>query len=185
MQKTYDLVIGKLRRNLPIIPINKTTAIASFVLLGDSELAHYAAQKLAGKLREPFDYLVTLESKGIPLAEELSQISQHPQFIVLRKSVKPYMTAPLKISVASITTTKQQLLVLDGNDAARLRGKRVVLVDDVISTGGSLAAAEKLLVQAGVKVVNKCAILAEGEAASRDDIIYLAKLPLFQINSDL
>lgn len=181
MQQNYELQIGKLKRNLPIMPISETTAIASFVLLGDSELAHYAAEKLVDKLLDPFDYFVTLESKGIPLAEELSQISQHAEFIVLRKSVKAYMEQPLKVPVNSITTTKQQQLVLDGKDAAKLSGKRVVLVDDVISTGGSLAATEKLLEQAGATVISKCAILAEGAAAKRKDILYLAELPLFPI----
>ena len=180
MQQTYELTIGKLKRTLPIIPINETTAIASFVLLGDSELAHYAAAKLADKISEPFDCIVTLESKGIPLAEELSRVSDHPKFIVLRKSVKAYMASPLEVSVDSITTASQQNLVLDGHDADYLRGKRVVLVDDVISTGGSLEAAEKLLKKAGASILVKCAILAEGDAAKRDDILYLEKLPLFQ-----
>jgi adenine phosphoribosyltransferase len=107
-------------------------------------------------------------------------VSDHPKFIVLRKSVKAYMASPLEVSVDSITTASQQNLVLDGHDADYLRGKRVVLVDDVISTGGSLEAAEKLLKKAGATILVKCAILAEGDAAKRDDILYLEKLPLFQ-----
>lgn len=181
MQKTYELTVGKLKRTLPIIPVNQTTAIASFVLLGDSELAHYAAGKLAARILKPFDCIVTLESKGIPLAEELSRITRHPKFIVLRKSAKAYMKDPIKVAVKSITTTTQQKLVLDGYDADYLRGKRVILVDDVISTGGSLEAAEQLLKKAGAEVLVKCAILAEGDAAKRNDILFLEQLPLFKL----
>ncbi|MFD1125276.1 phosphoribosyltransferase family protein [Lentilactobacillus raoultii] len=181
MQQTYELTVGKLKRTLPIIPISKTTAIASFVLLGDAELAHYAAVQLAAKMPLPFDCIVTLESKGIPLAEELSRISGHPKFVVLRKSVKAYMVSPIQVAVSSITTTDQQKLVLDGTDADYLCGKRVILVDDVISTGGSLEAAERLLHQANAKVLAKCAVLAEGAAADRSDILYLERLPLFQL----
>ncbi len=179
MPETYELTIGNLKRTLPIIPISPTTAIASFVLLGDAELAHYAATELAKRLPPDFDCLVTLESKGIPLAEELSKLTNRPKYIVLRKSVKAYMSQPLKVTVNSITTTDAQHLVLDGGDATYLKGKRVVLVDDVISTGGSLAAAAELLRQAGAKIVTQCAILAEGDAANRQDILYLEKLPIF------
>ncbi|ABX27756.1 adenine phosphoribosyltransferase [Lactobacillus helveticus] len=183
MEQTYELKVGQLKRTLPIIPINDTTAIASFVLLGDSELAHEAAQQLSTKITENFDYIVTLECKGIPLAEEMSRLTNHPKFVVLRKSVKAYMTDPLEVSVKSITTTDEQKLVLDGHDAEQLAGKHVILVDDVISTGGSLEAAERLLTKAHAKTVAKCAILAEGDAANRTDIIYLEKLPLFSIKS--
>ncbi len=181
MKNTYELTIGKLKRTLPIIQIDKTTAIASFVLLGDAELAAYAANELAAKISEPFDCIVTLESKGIPLAEELSRITRHPKFVVLRKSVKAYMANPLEVFVKSITTNNQQRLVLDGHDADYLRGKSVILLDDVISTGGSFHAAEQLLNRVDVKIVTKCALLAEGNAAKRDDILYLAKLPLFKL----
>lgn len=161
------------------MPINATTAIASFVLLGDAELTDYAAQALAQRIPAEFDYFVTLESKGIPLAQELSRVTDHPQFVVLRKTVKDYMVAPLTVPVTAITTSAPQRLVLDGTDADRLVAKRVVIVDDVISSGGSLASAKALLERAGATVVGQMAILAEGEAASRDDIEFLAELPLF------
>ncbi|NLR09709.1 MULTISPECIES: phosphoribosyltransferase family protein [Lactobacillaceae] len=175
----FELKIGPLTRHLPILPINDTTAIASFVLLGDAELTDYAAQALAKRVPATFDYFVTLESKGIPLAQELSRVTNHPQFVVLRKSVKDYMLAPLTVPVTAITTSAPQQLVLDGADADRLVAKRVVIVDDVISSGGSLTAAKTLLEKAGAKVVGQLAILAEGEAANRTDIEYLAELPLF------
>lgn len=177
--KTFELRIGPLTRRLPIMPINATTAIASFVLLGDAELTDYAAQALAQRVPAEFDYFVTLESKGIPLAQELSRVTDHPQFVVLRKTVKDYMVAPLTVPVTAITTSAPQRLVLDGTDADRLVAKRVVIVDDVISSGGSLASAKALLERAGATVVSQMAILAEGEAASRDDIEFLAELPLF------
>ncbi|WP_341779217.1 phosphoribosyltransferase family protein [Levilactobacillus sp. HBUAS70063] len=177
--KTFELRIGPLTRRLPIMPINATTAIASFVLLGDAELTDYAAQALAQRVPAEFDYFVTLESKGILLAQELSRVTDHPQFVVLRKTVKDYMVAPLTVPVTAITTSAPQRLVLDGTDADRLVAKRVVIVDDVISSGGSLASAKALLERAGATVVSQMAILAEGEAASRDDIEFLAELPLF------
>ncbi|WP_125770268.1 phosphoribosyltransferase family protein [Companilactobacillus furfuricola] len=180
MTKTYELTIGPLKRELPLIKINPTTTIASFVLLGDAELTCYAAKQLGQKLANvDFDYLVTMESKGIPLAQELSDQTNHPHFIVLRKSVKDYMNDPLTESVHAITTSANQKLVLDRSDAALIRNKRVVIVDDVISSGGSLNTAKLLLKKAGATVVKQMSILAEGEAANRTDIDYLAPLPLF------
>ena len=148
-------------------------------MLGDAELTDYAAQALAQRVPANFDYFVTLESKGIPLAQELSRVTDHPQFVVLRKNVKDYMVAPLTVPVKAITTSAPQQLVLDGTDADRLVAKRVVIVDDVISSGGSLTAAKTLLEKAGATVVGQMAILAEGEAVSRQDIDFLAELPLF------
>lgn len=182
MLKTYELKVGALTRQLPIVAISEDLAIASFVLLGDAELTDYAAQALAKLAPTPFDYIVTLESKGIPLAQELSRVTGHPQFIVLRKTIKDYMRAPLKVPVTAITTSAPQELVLDGADADRLVAKRVIIVDDVISSGGSLTAAQTLLEQAGATVVGQMAILAEGAAAERTDIQYLAKLPLFPLD---
>lgn len=182
MLKTYQLKIGPLTRQLPIVQISQDLAIASFVLLGDAELTDYAAAELVKLMPADFDYLVTLESKGIPLAQELSRLTNHPQFVVLRKSTKDYMRAPIKLPVNAITTSKPQELVLDGVDADRLVAKRVVIVDDVISSGGSLATARTLIEQAGATVVGQLAILAEGGAVSRDDIRYLAELPLFPLD---
>jgi len=180
MSTTYTLTLGPLTRQLPLIKLNDTTTIASFVLLGDAELTTYAAEQLNQRLADvDFDYLVTMESKGIPLAQALSQLTNHPRFIVLRKSIKDYMRTPLTTPVQSITTSADQELVLDGTDAALIQGKRVVIVDDVISSGGSLATAQTLLAKAGATVVRKVAILAEGPAAKRSDIDFLAPLPLF------
>ena len=175
----YQLQVANLTRQLPIIPIDSKTAIASFVLLGDDELSYAAAKALQPKLPTEFDYLVTMESKGIPLAHDLGLLTNHPHSVVLRKSVKGYMDHPLKTVVNSITTHHPQELVLNGNDEKLLQNKRVIIVDDVISTGSSMEAAESLLKQIGVKVVTKVAILAEGAAVNRSDITYLARLPLF------
>lgn len=177
--KTYQLTIGNQCRNLPLIPINADTAIASFVLLGDDAMSYAAAKLLLPKLPPCFDYIVTVESKGISLAHDLALLSNHPHSMVIRKSVKAYMKNPLETRVNAITTTHEQKLVLDGNDAQTLRGKRVVLVDDVISTGGSIHAAGQLLSKAGCHVVSRLAILAEGAAAKRTDIQFLKPLPLF------
>lgn len=179
--ETYELKVGPLTRQLPIVPISDELAIASFVLLGDAELTNYAARALAKQVPVAFDYLVTMESKGIPLAQELSRVTAHPQFVVLRKSEKDYMRDPLKVPVTAITTSAPQELVLDGADADRLANKRVVIVDDVISSGGSLTAAQTLIEKAGATVVGQVAVLAEGDAADRTDIQYLAKLPLFPL----
>ncbi|MDH5105582.1 phosphoribosyltransferase family protein [Lentilactobacillus diolivorans] len=181
MQSSYKLTIGKLKRTLPIIPINQTTAIASFVLLGDAELAHYAAIELTKRITKPFDYFVTIETKGIPLAEEMSRLAGRQHYVVLRKSEKLYMRNPMSIQVKSITTTNVQHLVLDATDADLIKGKRIILVDDVISTGGSLVAAEDLLNRAGASVIGRYAILAEGNAGNRKDCDYLAQLPLFSL----
>ena len=153
---------------------------ASFVILGDCELVTAAAPLLAQKLPK-VDYLVTAEAKGIPLVHEVSRLLGLPYYIVARKSVKPYMAEPLVDEVVSITTQKAQTLCLDGKDALAVKGRRVAIVDDVISTGESLSAIERLLEKAGAEIVAKAAILAEGEAAGRGDIIFLEELPLFPL----
>lgn len=180
MPKTYRLQLGPLVRDLPVLALPNGVTIASFVLLGDAELTHLAAERLNEKVRETnFDYFVTVESKGIPLAQEMTWLSGRKRYFVLRKAIKDYMVSPLTVPVEAITTSASQQLVLDGTDAAKLKGKRVIIVDDVISSGGSLQAAEQLLTKAGATVVNRLAVLAEGSAKDRNDIGYLGILPLF------
>lgn len=179
---TYTLNIGNLKRDLPIIKIKEDLSIASFVILGDTELVKIAAPLLAKKLPD-IDVIVTAEAKGIPFVYELSKHLGMDRYVVARKSVKPYMSNPLEVEVLSITTQKKQNLCLDQIDVDLVKGKRVALVDDVISTGESLIGLEKLIDQAGGNIVAKAAILAEGDAAKRDDIIYLEELPIFKGDS--
>ncbi|WP_449536328.1 phosphoribosyltransferase family protein [Ferdinandcohnia sp. Marseille-Q9671] len=178
--ESYQLTVAGIKRELPIIPISDQLKIASFVILGDTEIVSAAAPLLAEKLTD-VDYLVTAEAKGIPLVHELSKELNMKEYIVARKSVKPYMEEPLVNQVVSITTQKQQLLCLDGKDAETIKGKRVALIDDVISTGESMKVLEDLVIKAGGLVVAKAAILAEGDAAERKDILFLEKLPVFTV----
>ena len=158
-------------------------AFASFVVLGDTELVSACAPALAKKIGN-VDAIVTAEAKGIALAYEVSRQLGLKEFIVARKSTKSYMKNVVSASVHSITTAGEQHLYLDGKDADKIRSKRVCLLDDVISTGESLHALECLMENAGAEVVKKAAILAEGDAADREDIIFLQKLPLFRKLSD-
>ncbi|MEA4826042.1 MAG: phosphoribosyltransferase family protein [Clostridium sp.] len=178
MDKYYELNICGIKRNLPIIKLNEELSIASFVILGDTELIATTAPFLAEKLPE-VDVLVTAEAKGIPLVYEISKLLNMKEFIVARKTIKPYMVNALCDEVVSITSQKKQTLCLDGIDVEKIKGKRVALIDDVISTGESLSAIERLVEKAGGIITAKAAILAEGDAADRDDIIFLEKLPLF------
>lgn len=179
-QQYYTLEVAGLTRQLPIMQVSENLCIASFVILGDCELVTKAAPLLEKKLPE-VDYIVTAEAKGIPLVNELCRLRNLPYYIVARKSVKPYMSHPITDEVVSITTQKAQTLYLDGKDALLLKGKRVAIVDDVISTGESLLAIERLVEKAGGNIVARAAILAEGDAAKRDDILFLEPLPLFPI----
>ncbi len=179
--KTYSIEISGIKRELPIIQINKKLSIASFVILGDTEIVCASAIDLVKRLPE-VDFLVTAEAKGIPLAFEMSRLLNMKKYIVVRKSVKPYMDSPIIDEVVSITTQKKQMLVLDEQDALDIKGKRVAIIDDVISTGESLSAIERLIKTVGGNVVAKAAILAEGKASKRKDIIFLEALPLFEIN---
>lgn len=179
MEETYTLEVAGLTRQLPIVRIADDLSIASFVILGDTEMVTAAAPLLVEKLPE-VDALITAEAKGIPLIFEISRLLGMKKYYVARKSIKPYMKDPLVNEVVSITTQKKQVLCLDGADAKELKGKRVAIIDDVISTGKSLQAVEDLVNLAGGHVVARAAILAEGSAAERDDILYLQTLPLFK-----
>ncbi len=177
MAETYKMTIAGLERELPRCPLNEKLDIAAFVMFSDVELTVAAASELLKKCGE-FDVILTAESKGIPLAYEMARQSGKP-YVVARKSVKLYMSDPIEVNVKSITTANEQKLYLSSEKAAMLSGRRVLLLDDVISTGESLTALEKLTEAAGGNITGKAAVLAEGDAADRTDIIFLEKLPLF------
>ncbi len=177
--KTYSLEVAGVKRELPIIKLNDNLSIASFVILGDTEIVCESAKEIVKKLPQ-VDILITAEAKGIPLVFEISRLLNMKKYIVARKSIKPYMDSPIVDEVVSITTQKKQILVLDEQDAEDIKGKRVAIIDDVISTGESIQGIERLVESVGGIVAAKAAILAEGSAAERDDIIFLEKLPLFE-----
>ena len=174
----YRININGLERDLPLCPINENLYIGAFVLFGDVELAEHCASELYKKAPE-HDVMITAESKGIPLIHAMCRISGKNRYVLARKSVKLYMKDVVKCETKSITTAQGQTLYIDGDDAAYLKGKRVLIVDDVISTGGSLHSLENLVKLSGGEIVGKMAILAEGDAIDRKDIIYLEPLPLF------
>lgn len=175
--KFHKMTIAGLERELPICELNEKLDIAGFIIFGDVELTVAAARDILAKCPE-FDYIVTPEAKSIPLAYEMSRQSGKKYFVI-RKKQKVYMTNPVSVEVQSITTKSVQTLILDGLDGEQIKGKRVLVVDDVISTGESLLAVEKLLEKFDVNIVGKAAVLAEGDSADRNDIIFLEKLPLF------
>ena len=174
----YKLKVAGLERDLPICAVNEKLDIAGFVIFGDAELTEACARELLPKLPE-YDFLITAEAKGIPLVHELARQHGDKKHFVARKGLKVYMRNPISVTVHSITTLKEQTLYLDGEDAKMMQGKKILIIDDVISTGESLRALEKLVESAGGIICGRAAILAEGDAADRDDIIYLEKLPLF------
>ncbi len=175
--ETYTLNVAGLTRELTLCRAAEDLDIAAFIMFSDVELTVACAEELLKKAPD-FDIIITAETKGIPLGYEMARQSGR-NYIVARKSVKLYMSDPISVKVKSITTAAEQTLYLSGEDVARLKGKRVLVVDDVISTGESLSALEKLLAEAGGEIAAKMAVLAEGAAADRDDIIFLEKLPLF------
>ena len=175
--KYYHMTIAGCERDLPICPIDEHLDIAGFVMLGDVEITEKTAKALLEKCPE-HDVVVTAETKGIPLCYEMARQGCR-RYIVARKSVKAYMRNPIHVQVKSITTDHVQKLYLAEDDYKGLNGKRVLIVDDVISTGESLAAMEDLVKQFGGNIVGRACVLAEGDAADRKDIIYLEPLPLF------
>lgn len=177
MEGYYTLKIAGLTRELPICPVNDNLSIAAFVMFSDVELTVACATELI-KIIPEHDVIITAEAKGIPLAYEMAR-QLNEKYIVARKMTKLYMKSPIEVSVRSITTDKIQRLYLDTAEADYIKGKRVLIVDDVISTGESLHALETLINEAGGIIVGKAAVLAEGDAAHRDDIKFLEELPLF------
>ena len=174
----YKMNIAGLDRVLPLCKLNDELMIGAFVIFGDAELTVACAAELLKKAPE-YDYLITAEAKGIPLIHEMARQHGDKKYFLARKGVKLYMTGVFESSVDSITTAKKQTLYLDTADAEMMRGKKILIVDDVISTGESLHAIENLVEQAGGEICGRMAILAEGDAQERGDIIYLEKLPLF------
>ena len=174
----YPMTIAGLERNLPLCKLNDQLHIAAFIMFGDTELTTACAQALLDIAPE-YDYLLTAEAKSIPLIHEMARLHKDRQYLLARKKQKVYMRDILEAKVTSITTKGEQTLYLDGNDADLMKGKLILIVDDVISTGQSLLALEKLVELAGGNIVGKMAVLAEGHAATRDDITVLGPLPLF------
>ena len=175
----YHMTVAGLERDLPICPLNENLSIAGFVIFGDQELTVACARELLKRAPE-YDYILTAEAKGIPLAHEMARQAGDKKYILARKGPKLYMRDIFSVTVNSITTAKEQKLYLDGADAALMKGKRILVVDDVISTGESLRALEALVEKAGGEICGRMAILAEGDAQEREDLIYLEKLPLFK-----
>ena len=173
----YKMKIAGLERELPLCPVSDKLDIGAFIIFGDVELTVKGSQELLKKVPE-FDVILTPEAKSIPIAYEMSRQSGKP-YIVARKGIKVYMRNPLDVKVTSITTQHEQHLILGENDVNKIKGKKVLIVDDVISTGESLNSIRELVKQAGGIEVASCAFLAEGDAADRKDIIFLEKLPLF------
>lgn len=178
MKEAYTMKIAGLERRLRLCPINDDLYIAAFIMFGDVEVTSAAAAELLSRAPE-FDIMITAESKGIPLIHEMARQTGADNYIVARKGPKLYMQNIHTTYVNSITTENRQMLCLGDTDTEALRGKRVLIVDDVISTGESLNALEKLVDEVGGNIVGKMAVLAEGEAALRKDIIFLEPLPLF------
>jgi len=178
MKDSYTLKVAGLERELPLCPLNENLYIGAFVIFGDVELTVACARDLL-KVAPEHDVMITAESKGIPLIHEMARQSGENTYVLARKAAKLYMKDPLAVEVNSITTAKKQTLYIDAEDVKKLKGKRVLIVDDVISTGESLKSIETLVEEAGGNIVGRMAILAEGDAIDRKDITYLEELPLF------
>ena len=176
MPEYYKVNVAGLERDLIRCPLNDKIDIAGFIVFGDVELTIRVSEELLKKCPD-FDFIVTPEAKSIPIAYEMSRQSGK-KYLVARKRAKLYMKDPVTVEVRSITTDAVQTLIMDSLEVEQLRGKKVVIVDDFISTGESLRAVEALVSKFDAEVVAKCAVFAEGDASDRDDIIFLEKLPL-------
>ena len=177
---TYSMQIAGLERELPICKVTDDLYIGAFICFGDAELTVACARELLKLVPEDsYDYLFTAEAKSIPLIHEMARQSGAQKCFIARKGPKAYMPDPIHVEDHSITTAGTQKLYLGRDDADLIRGRRILLMDDVISTGGSLHAMEELVKLAGGTVTGRAAVLAEGDAAARPDIRFLAPLPLF------
>ena len=182
----HTMTIAGLQRDLPICKVSDDLYIGAFVIFGDAELTVACAAELLRKIPAgSYDYMLTAEAKSIPLIHEMARQSGAKKYFIARKGSKVYMPNPIHVSVRSITTLRQQDLFLGADECEAIRGKRILLVDDVISTGESLHALEELVHTAGGTVTGKAAILAEGDALKRDDIIYLNPLPVFNADGTI
>ena len=182
--KYYRMNIAGLMRELPLCPLNDKLSIGAFVIFGDPELTVACARELLKRVPE-YDYLITAEAKGIPLIHEMARQHGDSTYMLARKAPKLYMTGVMEVKVRSITTAAEQKLYIDTADAEKMRGKRILIVDDVISTGESLHALETLVNEAGGIICGRMCILAEGDAQNREDLIYLEKLPLFTADGEV
>ncbi len=184
MEKNYTLDVAGLKRELPFFKVSDELTIAAFIMFGDVELTEHCAKALLEKAPE-YDIMITAEAKSIPLIYEMAKQAGANNYVIARKKPKVYMKNLISVSVNSITTHGEQNLYLGEDDINLLKGKRVLIVDDVISTGESLRAIETLVEKAGGIIVGKMAVLAEGDAIKRDDIIALSPLPLFDSNGEI
>ena len=176
---TYPMTIAGLRRELPLCKVADDFYIGAFIMFGDAEITVACAKELLARAPKEYDYLLTAEAKSIPLIHEMARQSGASEYFVARKGMKVYLTNPIHVQVRSITTQHDQDLYLSGEEADKIRGKKILIVDDVISTGESLHALEELVEKAGGTIAGRMAVLAEGEAQNRPDITYLGKLPVF------
>ena len=181
--KAYKMNIAGLERELPLCPLSENLYIGAFVIFGDPELTTACAKKLLS-LAPEYDYIITAESKGIPLAHEMARLAGNQKYFVARKKEKLYMNGVFEVTVRSITTEGEQKLYLDRTDAQLMNGRRILIVDDVVSTGESLSAVEQLCEATGGNIVGRMCILAEGDAQKREDITYLEPLPLFDASGN-
>ena len=181
---TYDIDIAGMKRSLPICRVTDDLYIGAFVIFGDVELTVHCAAELL-KRAPDYDYLIAPEAKAIPLLYEMARQSGAEKYFLARKKAKAYMTGIFEVKVQSITTAGEQTLVIDTEEARQMEGKRMLIIDDVISTGESMRAMEVLVERAGGIVAGRMAVLAEGDAAKRDDIITLAPLPLFNADGTI
>ena len=183
---TYPITVAGVQRDLPICKVTDDLYIGAFICFGDAELTVACARELLNLVdADSYDYIFTAEAKSIPLIHEMARQAGNQKYFLARKGPKLYMSGVFESTVRSITTAKEQHLYLDTADAALMKGKKILIVDDVISTGESLLALEALVEKAGGIICGRMAILAEGDAQNRDDIIYLEKLPLFNPQGEI